>query len=407
MSSSRPFSGFDTLIFASVLGLVLIGLAANYSTSITEGRLEYTHFYRQMLWAGVGFLCMLIIAAVPARYLQFFSYLIYGLGIIALLAVFVVGQKQMGARRWINLGAFQLQPSEFVKISTLLGLARLIADYPRDANKVGLSLAAIAMTVVPMGLILIEPDMGTSLVFPMLLFCILAWGGVPVWHLLIMITPALAVVTSWHVTLYILTAIVLLILIYLVSRKLYPVLIALVAFVLIGQATPVLWNKLHAYQQKRLLTFINPEADPLGSAYQIIQSKIAVGSGGISGKGFLSGTQTQLKFLPEGHTDFIFSAWGEQFGFMGSAFVTILFFTIFYRGIRLAARTHNPFNSLVAAGVVSLLTLQALLNLLMTVGFLPVTGVPLPFISYGGSSLLTWMTMAGLLIGVSLRWREY
>jgi rod shape determining protein RodA len=185
------------------------------------------------------------------------------------------------------------------------------------------------------------------------------------------------------------------------------VLIAAVVFLFVGSATPHLWGKLRPYQQKRLLTFINPEADPLGSAYQLIQSKIALGSGALTGKGFLNGTQTQLKFLPEGHTDFIFSAWGEEFGFAGTIAVTALFFLIFYRGLRLAARCHNPFYSLVAAGIVGMMAAQALTNLLMTVGLLPVTGVPLPFISYGGSSLLTWMTLSGLLLGISIRWREH
>jgi len=196
-------------------------------------------------------------------------------------------------------------------------------------------------------------------------------------------------------------------LVFVSARKWIPVVLAAVLFLLVGSATPMLWNKLQPYQQKRLLTFVDPESDPLGSAYQLIQSKIAVGSGGIAGKGFLSGTQTQLKFLPEGHTDFIFSAWGEELGFLGTVAVVSLLFLIFYRGIRLAPQCHNRFYSLVAAGIVSMLAAQSLTNLFMTVGMLPVTGVPLPYISYGGSSLLTWMMLGGILLGISLRWREY
>jgi rod shape determining protein RodA len=255
--------------------------------------------------------------------------------------------------------------------------------------------------------VLVEPDMGTSLVFPVLLFCMLAWGGAPTWHLILMVAPVAAVLTSMYSTVAVLVMVIFLVLLFLSSRKLMPLVLGAAIFLLLGQATPHLWHKLHPYQQKRLVTFLNPDEDPLGSAYQLIQSKIAVGSGGPIGKGYLHGTQTQLKFLPAGHTDFIFSAWGEEFGFVGTFAVVTLLFLMFYHGLRLAGRCHNGFYSLAAIGVVGMLTFQAITNLLMTVGLLPVTGVPLPLISYGGSSLIAWMTMAGILLGISVRWREY
>jgi rod shape determining protein RodA len=405
--TGRSYSGPDYPIFLSLLGLVGIGLVANYSTSFAEGELAFTHFYRQLIWGSMGFMMLMGAATVPTKYYQSMAYIAYGLGILGLLAVFPLGQSAMGAKRWIVFGAFQLQPSEMAKMTTLLGLARLLFDFPRDLGKTWLTLTAVAMAVLPMGLILVEPDMGTSLVYPMMLFCVLAWGGIPSWHLLLMLCPVAAVITSWNTTLHIIVLVIFLLVLYLAGKKLVPVILAAVMFLVVGSATPHLWGKLHPYQQKRLLTFIDPESDPLGSAYQLIQSKIALGSGGLTGKGFLNGTQTQLKFLPEGHTDFIFSAWGEEFGFLGTILVTALLVTIFYRGMRLASKCHNPFYSLVAVGIVGMLATQALTNLLMTVGMLPVTGVPLPFISYGGSSLLTWMTMGGLLVGISFRWREY
>jgi len=313
----------------------------------------------------------------------------------------------MGAKRWIGFSFFQFQASELAKLTTLLGLSRFLSDFPRDIGKIWLTVGAIGVALVPMGLVFVEPDLGTSLVFPMMLFCVLAWSGVPLWHLLILLCPVAAVVTSWDTTLHVIMLLAILALVFVSARKLVPLIVAASLFLVIGSATPLLWNKLHPYQQKRLLTFINPESDPLGSAYQLIQSKIAVGSGGLTGKGFLNGTQTQLKFLPEGHTDFIFSAWGEEFGFLGTGVVVVLLFIIFYRGIRIASQCHNPFYALVAAGMVSTLAAQSLTNLFMTVGLLPVTGVPLPYISYGGSSLLTWMMLGGILLGISLRWREY
>jgi rod shape determining protein RodA len=399
--------GLDIWILLSVFGLIAVGLLANYSTSFAEGEMEFGHFYRQLIWGAMGFVFMMGMASLPTKYFQSFAYIAYVLGIIGLLAVLVAGQSAMGAKRWISLGAFQLQASEIAKLTTLLGVARFISDYAKDQDKTWMTIIASGMVLLPMGLILVEPDLGTSLVYPMMLFCLLAWGGAPSWHLLLILCPVTAVLTSWNGTVHAVTLLAMLVFIYLAARRLIPLLMGSAAFLIVGSATPKLWGKLHPYQQKRLITFINPEADPLGSAYQLIQSKIALGSGGVTGKGFLNGTQTQLKFLPEGHTDFIFSAWGEEFGFAGTLAVAMLFAAVFYRGVRLAARCHNPFYSLVAIGVVSMMAAQALTNLFMTVGMLPVTGVPLPFISYGGSSLLTWMALAGLLLGVSLRWREY
>jgi rod shape determining protein RodA len=399
--------GPDIWIFISVLGLVAVGLLANYSTSYAEGELAFGHFYRQLIFAAIGFVCMMLAASIPTKYFQQFAYVAYVLGVIGLLGVLAVGSSKMGAKRWIDLGPFQLQMSEIAKLTVLLGVARFMTDFPRETKRTWITLTAVMLAVVPMGLVLIEPDMGTSLVFPMLLFVVLAWGGAPLWHLVMLLTPVAAVMTAWHKTLHMGFLVGLLGVIFATSKKLIPVLLAAVMFLVVGLATPHLWGKLHPYQQKRLLTFIDPDADPLGSAYQLIQSKIALGSGALTGKGFLNGTQTQLKFLPEGHTDFIFSAWGEEFGFVGTLAVTALFFIIFYRGLQMATRCHNPFYSLVAAGIVGMMAAQALTNLLMTGGLLPVTGVPLPFISYGGSSLLTWMTLSGLLLGISLRWREH
>jgi rod shape determining protein RodA len=403
----RRYSLPDMWIFASVIGLVVVGLIANYSTSFAEGELSYGHFYRQLLWGAIGFGAMIVTASLPTRFFQTIAYLLYTLCILSLLAVFAIGHEQMGARRWIDIGPFQFQPSEFAKLAVVLGTAQLLSDFPREVGRAWLTLAVIGAALLPMGLILVQPDLGTSLIYPMIMFCMLAWSGIPVWHLLLLVTPVVAVITSWHPLLHFSALAILAAGMYLARRKLIPVMLAAFVFLGIGSATPHLWGKLHPYQQKRLLTFVDPEADPLGSAYQLIQSKIAIGSGQITGKGFLEGTQTQLKFLPEGHTDFIYSAWSEEFGFAGSLAVVVMLIIFFYRGIRLAASAHNPFNSLVGVGIVSSLVLQALTNLLMTVGFLPVAGVPLPFVSYGGSSLISCMAQVGILLGISMRWRQY
>ncbi|MBU0692093.1 rod shape-determining protein RodA [bacterium] len=397
----------DPLILAAVFALLLIGLTANYSTSLPGSSGSLSHFNRQLAWIGIGLLVMFITAAIPSKVYQSLSYPVYGLAILSLILVLLFGNKEMGATRWFALGPIHLQPSEFAKIAVLMGIARFLGDHPRDLDKGWVTIAAVLMAMVPMGLILVQPDLGTSLVFPILLFCLLAWSGVPVVFLLIMITPVIAVVTSWHAIIHVTALALLVIAVFFAGRRLMPTVMTAGIFLLIGATAPMLWNRLHPYQQKRLLTFLNPEADPLGSAYQLIQSKIAIGSGGVFGKGFLKGTQTQLKFLPEGHTDFIFSAWAEEFGFIGAGLVVALFFVLFYRGIVLAEKCHNRQYSLIAVGVVCFLTFQAFANLLMTVGYLPVTGIPLPFLSYGGSSMMTTMIAMGLLLGIELRWREY
>jgi rod shape determining protein RodA len=391
----------------STVALIGIGLLANYSTSYSGVTAEFTHFQRQLLWSGIGLFAMLIAMTLPIRFFETLAYVVFGIAILLLVAVLVVGHTGMGATRWLGVGMFKIQPSEFAKLATILGVARFLSDFPRDIGKTWLTLVAIGVVLLPMGLILVEPDLGTSLVFPVLLFGMLAWAGVPAWHLLLMICPVAAVLTSWSNTLHFAILIAFVVAIYSSARKVLPVILGSVAYLTIGSITPRLWAHLHPYQQKRILTFLDPEADPLGSAYQLIQSKIAIGSGGVTGKGYLKGTQTQLDFLPEGHTDFVFSAWAEEFGFIGSLAVAALLLVIFVRGIQFASRCHNSFNGLLAVGIVCSLAFQSLTNLFMTVGLLPVTGLPLPFISYGGSSLLVILFMSGLLLSVSMRWREY
>jgi rod shape determining protein RodA len=404
---ARETSLPDLFILISTVLLIIIGLMANYSTSFSSGSAEFTHFERQLIWSGIGLLVLVVALVVPIRYMQTLAYIGFGVSLLLLVAVLVAGKIGMGATRWLGVGVFRFQPSELAKLATILGLARFLSDFPRDIGRPWVTLVAIAMALIPMGLILVEPDLGTSLVFPVLLFCMLAWAGIPGWHLLLLLCPVIAILTSWHQALHYVALLVTVAGIYFSSRKLMPVVSGAVGFLFFGSVTTRLWGHLHGYQQKRILTFLDPESDPLGSAYQLIQSKIAIGSGGITGKGFLKGTQTQLDFLPEGHTDFVFSAWAEEFGFIGSILVAILLLTLFIRGIQYASRCHNSFNSLLAVGIVCTLAFQSLTNLLMTVGLLPVTGLPLPFISYGGSSLSVILLMSGLLLSISMRWREY
>ena len=398
----------DLLLTVAVLALVGVGLLAIYSTSFSAtGGGELANFKRQVSWAGIGLAALLIAMMLPTRAIEPLAFVFYGLSLFLLLLVLAIGRSEHGATRWLVMGSMRFQPSEFAKAALCIGLARFLADHPKDLARPRVSLGALLFAIVPMGLVVIQPDLGTSVIFPVVGFCMLAWAGVPASYLLLIVMPILAVVTSWSLHLHVALLIFCVAILWQQRLRFLPLITGAGLYLAAGAAAPRIWMHLHDYQRNRILTFLNPEADPLGSAYQIIQSKIAIGSGGIMGKGFLKGTQTQLKFLPEQHTDFIFSAWGEEFGFLGAFLVVILFSVIIFRGLQFASRAHNPFNSLLAAGISCTVAFQALTNLFVATGWLPVTGLPLPFISYGGSSLFVYMGMMGLLLGVTMRWREH
>lgn len=396
----------DLWLVLAILVLLGIGLLSNFSTSHAEGSGLY-HFQRQLFWIGIGSAFALIILSVPLRFFEMLAYIAYAVSIASLILLFAVGASHKGARSWFEFGAIQIQPSEFAKIATLLALARILSGHPRDLDKWWLFVTACAIAILPMGLILVQPDLGTALIYPVMLFVMLAWAGVAPQFLLLMIMPVAAILTVWNFPLHIALLVVFTVIAFFAIRRIPWVAALTGIYLFFGTITPKLWSKLEPHQQRRITTFLDPESDPLGAAYQLIQSKIAVGSGGVMGKGFLNGTQTQLQFLPEGHNDFIFSAFAEEWGFIGALAVAIAFFVFYYRGVSVASKCHSPFHSLVAIGVVGAVIFQALTNLLMTVGFLPVTGLPLPLVSYGGSSMLVTLAMVGLLFSAALRWREY
>ncbi|MCB9366105.1 MAG: rod shape-determining protein RodA [Calditrichaeota bacterium] len=404
MSSKGRFS--DLWLVLSILFLLAVGLISNFATSYADGTGLY-YFQRQLFWIGLGTVLALGILSLPLRVFEMLAYLVYGLSVASLILVLVIGAKHKGATSWFQFGSIQLQPSEFAKIATLIALARLLSENQRDLDRAWLFLTACALALLPMGLILVQPDLGTALIFPVMLFVMLIWAGIAPKFLLLLAMPAVAVLTSWLLPLHIAILIVFVVVAFVTVRNIPWVAVLTGLYLAFGALTPMLWNKLEPHQQRRITTFLDPESDPLGAAYQLIQSKIAVGSGGVAGKGFLNGTQTQLQFLPEGHNDFIFSAFAEEWGFVGALFVVMAFFVLFYRGVAIATKCHAPFHSLIAIGVTGTIIFQTLTNLLMTVGFLPVTGLPLPLVSYGGSSMLVTLAMVGLLFSTALRWREY
>ncbi|HLA99896.1 MAG TPA: rod shape-determining protein RodA [Bacteroidota bacterium] len=396
----------DPIIPGCVALLVLIGIASVYSATYDAGASQY--FNRQVIWAGAGFLLMIAIWLLPFRTLQMISYPAYAVSIVMLIAVLVAGKTVAGTKSWFGFGGFGLQPSEFVKITTLMALASYLSYRQLDRDRLGEIAATFGIVLLPFGLIVLQPDMGTAVIFLGALFLILTWAGAPVFLLLAVVAPAAAAVaTLFNTTAFVIviTATLALLFIMRTNRLLSSMVFSLT--VLVGVSVQYLFNQLAPYQQKRILTFLNPDADPLGAGYNVIQSKIAIGSGGIFGKGFLHGTQTQLNFLPAQWTDFIYCVPSEEFGFAGALLVLALLTALLLRGVQLASMVKSRFSSLLAIGIVSVLTIHVIINIGMVMGIMPVIGVPLPFLSYGGSSLLTSMIMAGILLNLHRNRKEY
>lgn len=309
---------------------------------------------------AVGFAIMLAIALVDLRVWLRLAYPLYAIVLVLLVGVEIAGHMGKGAERWINLGIVQIQPSELMKITLTLALARYFHGLPPDqVSKPLRLLPAIGFILVPVGLVLLQPNLGTAL-----LLCLASgmifWGtGVPVW----MFATALALGIA---------------------------------------AVPIGWEFLHDYQKQRVLTFMNPEADPLGTGYNIMQSKIAFGSGGLFGKGFLNGSQSQLNYLPEKHTDFIFVVLAEEFGMVGALILLGFYTSVLIYGFSIALSSRSQFGRLVALGITATLFLYVVVNIAMITGLIPVVGIPLPLVSYGGTAMLTLLIGIGLLLCVAV-----
>jgi rod shape determining protein RodA len=286
------------------------------------------------------------------------SYIFYWIAILSLLLVLVMGDETNGAKRWIKLGILSYQPSELAKLSILLVLSRYIGSRTVELFFLGRLFFILAMLGFPLLLILKQPDLGSALLLVPVAVILMYVGGIPFRWLLWMFIMGMA-------------------------------------------STPLIWRFLKDYQRERLFVFINPQDDPLGAGYNIIQSMIAIGSGGITGKGYLQGTQTQLSFIPEHHTDFIFSVLGEEWGFIGCALILILYYIMIRKTFEIARKARDREGALLALGIASMFAVQIVINVGMTVGLLPVTGLTLPFVSYGGSSLMFSYAAIGMLLNIS------
>jgi len=361
MFDRRLITHFDWRLAATILAMALLGVLTIYSANaLAASAFRRTLHLRQVIWVGVGLAGMLTTCLVSYRNLGRFAYVIFGLSVALLVLVLFIGKAGLGAHRWIRIGSFAFQPSEFAKLSLVLFLARYFDDHRETLREPRTMLLPAGLTGLCMLLVLKQPDLGTALLLGFIALGLMFMLGL-----------------HW--------------------RRLIPFVVGGVA------VAPLLWMILKEYQRRRIFVFLNPDLDPLGAGYHIAQSKIAVGSGGAFGKGWLAASQSQLNFLPLNHTDFIFAVLAEQWGFLGGLLVLLAYFYLITKGFQIARDCTDLFAALLAAGVSAMLAIQVLVNVAMVLGMMPVVGIPLPLLSYGGSSLLVTMLGLGLLLNIRMR----
>lgn len=390
-------------IALTVIGILLIMSAQHYADSA----FKQAYYQRQAIWFIIALAVFAAIIHVPIRLFDVGAYLMYGIALILLVLVLVVGTSRMGATRWFSFGPINLAPSDIAKVALLLALSRFLAYTRLPVTSIRrLSLSAL-LTAVPLALILNQPDLGTSLVFIVILFGFWFASGLSPWYLVLILTPLVSLVAASTVISWSIYFFVLVVFLALLRPGLLFSVVMVAANLASGIITPLVWGRMAEYQRLRILTFLDPGLDPRGAGYQIIQSKIAIGSGGLFGKGFLGGSQSRLDFLPERHTDFVFSVLGEEFGLFGTMIVLLLFGYILYRAIYTAGRCRSRFASLVVMGSATIILFQLVINVGMTLGIMPITGLPLPFLSYGGTSLVLAWALVGFIVSAQYRWQEY
>lgn len=406
--SQTDFRYLDKSILLAMAVLIGVGLLAIYSavTAYNAPAELKQNFSKQVIWFAVGIIVLSIVVLMPMKFFYKQAYWLYVLTLFLLVAVLFVGGSK-GVHRWFQFGGVKFQPSEVAKIATILALARFVSSDATELQRLRDTAIAVVLVFVPGLLIFKQPDLGTALVFFSLIPPVLFWAGLSPYTIFVMVSPILTFVSSFNYYTFLVAILLICFVLYFSRRPLRAVLLVLLVNLTAGAFTPILWNRLHGYQKARILTFVGLEQDPHGTGYQVNQSKVAIGSGGFFGKGWQRGSQTQLRFLPEQHTDFVFSVVGEEFGFLGVALVLGLFATLLIRALQIALQCKSRFSSLVVVSCVTVIGFHVLINTGMTVGIMPVTGIPLPFLSYGGSALWTNMVLVGLVLNAGMRRFEY
>ncbi len=362
----RLTKNFDWITFGLVVCLSLIGIITIYSaTRPPAGVGGHPDFYsKQIIWLVISIVLLFAIVFFDYKWLYRYAYQLYGIGLLLLAAVLIVGKTSMGAKRWLSVGLFSFQPSEFFRILFIIGLSAYLATSDADSPEKMSAKSVVMFALLPLALLIKQPDLGTAILMVSLFIVLSISKGV--------------------------------------SKKIITV-VLIIGIVSVPFLGHIVWEGLKDYQKNRLVAFMDPEVDPSGIGYHITQSKISIGSGGILGKGYLKGTQGPLRFLPEKHTDFIFAVYAEEFGFVGSILLLGIYLFLFLRGLDTARRAKDEFGRLMAVGITAMFFVYFCVNIGMTLSLMPVVGIPLPFVSYGGTSLLSNFIAAGILINIRTR----
>ena len=398
---------FDFGLLFPVIILFIAGLAAIYSSTVNNPAAQ-GNFQKQLVWGLIALIIFFVTYSLPTKSFKVAAVPGYLLSLLLLIVVLVIGKKISGSRSWISIGFLGFQPSELAKITTIFAMALFLSKSNINIDSFKDLLFTLSIGLFPVMLILLEPDMGTALVFVGMIITIIFWKGISSFGLFVVLSPVFVAMASLFGMAYFLASLALIVVVLFTFKKNIFFSGSIFALNLAaGFFTDYVYKALSPHQQKRILAFIDPMSDPLGSGYNSIQAKVAIGSGGLTGKGFLSGHQTQLQFIPEQWTDFAYCVIGEEFGFIGSIIILGLFFYLFTRILKIAYSSKDEFLSLVAIGILSVYFVHFIVNLGMVVGIMPVIGIPLPFVSYGGSSLLVNMFMLGIVANIYRTRKNY
>ncbi len=380
--------------------LTAIGLFSLYSVSQHQGG-DFFHssFSKQLIFVIPSIIGFLLIFFIPRHIIHNYSYVLYVFAVIG-VAIPYLGSHIAGTYRWINIGGIGFQPSEFAKWILILALARYLSDHNIEMRRITSVVIPFGIALIPTAIVLKQPDLGSAIIMIVPVMTMLYWAGSRPFHLFILVAPLLSVLTAFHTIPFTIWAVILAIVIFFSRPRLLFGVSLFFTNIFLGLLWPVIWNSLRSYQQNRILTLFKPDLDPLGAAYQIIQSKTAIGSGGFIGKGWGMGTQTHLKFLPVQESDFILSVIGEELGFISIMVIFLCFAYIILKILKMAYDSNDRYFSLVLVGVSTILLSHVFVNSAMTVGLIPVKGLPLPFISAGGSFLVSCYMMIGLILNI-------
>ena len=399
--NDAPWKILFLSLFLSLIGLIALNSISHQNTTIIQNP-----FYKQLFFLFIALFSFSFSFLTPKYVIHKYAYIIYWVGVIIVVMPFF-GAPHAGTHRWLDIGLpFNFQPSEFSKIFTVIAIARYLSANNIKMSKFRSIIIPIIIALFPALIVLNQPDLGTSLVMLSVIFPMLYWAGARPFYLFLLAAPVLSILSAFNVVLFSIWAFIMAIVIFYANPKIIAGVSYFFGNIFFGLFARPIWEMLNPYQQNRVLTFIYPEKDPLGAAYQIIQSKTAIGSGGFFGKGWGQGTQTHLKFLPVQESDFILSVIGEELGFLIIVIILSTFGYLLNTIIRYSFLSKDKFSSLTLIGLASVLLAHVFVNTAMTVGLIPVKGLPLPFISAGGTFLITSYLMIGLIMRFSVHYSD-